>query len=263
MDGDLAQTTAGRSSGSAGSGGNRDLRGGVRDDGSSLSDLAYDRIEELFVRLILKPGAYLSLTDLQAMVGLGRSPVHEATRHLARDTHILILPRRGLRIAPIDLARERRLLKLRRKMERFVVGLAAERATPVQRNQMKRIVARLDALRGSLDLAEFNRLDRILDGLVVAAGGEPFIEHSLRPLRTMFRRIGFVYLSQLGQPACHRTNNELHAAVAAAVAAGKVEEAIAASDALVDFVDRMFEPMQREIDPALLDATLDVLDPAQ
>lgn len=259
---ELARGAAGPGSAVDATGGSAEHRGGARDDGSSLSDLAYDRIEELFIRLELRPGAYLSLTDLQGMVGLGRSPVHEATRHLARDTHILILPRRGLRVAPIDLVRERRLLELRRKMERFVVGLAAERATAVHRSQMTRIATRLEGRRDSLDLAEFNRLDRILDRLVVTAAGEPFIEHSLRPLRTMFRRIGFVYLTELGQAACHRTNNELHGAVASAIAAGQIDEAILASDALIDFVDRMFEPMQREIDPALLDTTLDVLDPA-
>jgi hypothetical protein len=34
---------------------------------------------------------------------------------------------------------------------------------------------------------------------------------------------------------------------------------MAASDALIDFVDRMFDVMEREIDPSLLDCSLEPL----
>ncbi len=76
------------------------------------------------------------MNDLTALTGLGRTPVHHAVNRLAADTLILIRPRHGLQIAPIDLARERTLLQLRRDLERFVVRLAADRAGPGHRNQI-------------------------------------------------------------------------------------------------------------------------------
>jgi DNA-binding GntR family transcriptional regulator len=94
----------------------------------NLFELAYQRIEEMLVRCELAPGRFLAMQDLQDMTGFGRTPVHHAVNRLAADTLIVIHPRHGLQIAPIDLARERVLLHLRRDIERFVIRLAAERA---------------------------------------------------------------------------------------------------------------------------------------
>jgi DNA-binding GntR family transcriptional regulator len=50
-----------------------------------------------------------------------------------------------------------------------------------------------------------------------------------------------------------------HLAVLNAVANRHVERAVAASDALIDFVDGMFDMLENEIDPALLDSSIEPL----
>src|SRR5437868_12229260 len=82
-------------------------------------DLAYERIEEMLVNCQLKPGRFLAMQDLQELVRFGRTPVHQAISRLAGDTLVIVRPRHGVQIAPIDLARERSLLPLRRDTERF------------------------------------------------------------------------------------------------------------------------------------------------
>ena len=77
----------------------------------NLFDLAYQRIEDSLVNCALRPGRFLTMQDLQDLTGFGRTPVHNAVNRLAADTLILISPRHGLQIAPIDLARERVLLQ--------------------------------------------------------------------------------------------------------------------------------------------------------
>jgi DNA-binding FadR family transcriptional regulator len=47
-----------------------------------------------------------------------------------------------------------------------------------------------------------------------------------------------------------------HLAILDAVAAGRVDDAVAASDRLIAFSDSMFDVIEREIDPALLDCNL-------
>ena len=95
--------------------------------------------------------------------------MHSAVNLLAADTLILIRPRHGLQIAPIDLARERLLLGLRRDMERFVIRLAAERASLSHRNQMLHIERLLRERRSTLSIDEFNKLDRRIDALILSA----------------------------------------------------------------------------------------------
>ena len=225
----------------------------------NLFEVAYQRIEEMLVTCELQPGRFLSLQDLQAMTGLGRTPIHHAVNQLAADTLIIIRPRHGLQIAPIDLARERLLLRLRRDLERFVIGLAAERAGPSHRNQMLHMERLLRERRDTLTLPEFNTLDRRIDGMVLAAAAEPFLEHTLRPLHTIFRRIGFIYHNHMPQEIGLAGTIDHHLAVLNAIATRHADRATAASDALIGFVDGMFDEMEAAIDPSLLDCSVEPL----
>src|SRR3569833_2695659 len=101
----------------------------------NLFDSAYLKLEELLVNCTLKPGRFLTVQELQDLPGFGRPPVHAAVNRLATDTLIIIRPRHGLQVAPIDLTRERLLLALRRDIARFVVCLAAARASLSPRHQ--------------------------------------------------------------------------------------------------------------------------------
>ena len=117
----------------------------VRQNRVNLFDLAYEKLEDLIVSCTLKPGQLVTIQELQTLTGLGRTPIHQAVNRLAGDTLIIIRPRHGLQIAPVDLARERTLLRLRRDVERFVVGLATERARPAHRSQLMHIARNLRA----------------------------------------------------------------------------------------------------------------------
>ncbi len=223
---------------------------------TNLSQIAYERLEELIVTCILRPGMFLSIQDLHEHTGVGRTPLHQAVSRLASDTLIVVRPRHGLQLAPIDLSRERTLLGLRREMERFVVRLATQQAEASQRTQMADIADSLRARAGVISISEFNQLDRTIDRLLVAAAGEAFLEHTMRPLHTIFRRIGWIYHSQVRPDESLRGTLDSHIAILEAIAAGRVKDAVAASDRLVAFVDSMFDVFSRGIDPALLDCNL-------
>lgn len=222
----------------------------------NLSDLAYERLEELLVCCELKPGRFLAMHELQTLVGYGRTPVHQAVNRLAADTLVLVSPRHGIQIAPIDLTRERVLLRLRRDMERFVIRLATERSGASQRNQMLHLRRQLMEHGAEMSIDQFNAIDRRIDQLFLAAANEPFVESTLRPLHTIFRRIGWIYHMQTANHANLQGTVGGHVAVIDAVANGHVDAAIAASDGLMDFVDGMFYALEREADPALLDCSL-------
>lgn len=220
------------------------------------AELAYERIEQLLVRCELQPGRFLATHELQAMVGYGRTPVHQAVSRLAADTLVLVTPRHGIRIAPIDLTREHVLLDLRRDVERFVIRLATQRSGASQRNQMLHIKRQLVEHGNDMSIDQFNLVDRRIDQLLLAAANEPFVESTLRPLHTIFRRLGWIYHTQTAQQVDLHGTVEGHISVIDAVASGKVPSAIAASDHLMAFVDGMFEVLEREVAPSLLDCSI-------
>lgn len=226
---------------------------------TNLFELAYQRIEELLVNCQLKPGRFITVQELQGVTGFGRTPVHSAVNRFAEDTLIIVRPRHGLQIAPIDLTRERLLLGLRRDMERFVISLAAERASLSYRNQMLHIERALSERRTTASIDEFNKLDRRIDALILAASGEPFLAHTMRPLHTIYRRIGFIYHRLLSGHADLTGTIDRHLAILNAVANRRADHAVAASDELIDFMDSMFEEMEFGIDPNLLDCSIEPL----
>lgn len=209
---------------------------------TTKTDLAYDRIEAMLVSGELAPGRFLTVYELQAMLDMGRTPVHQAVTRLAGDTLIIIKPRHGLQIAPIKLQRERLLLALRRDVERFVIGLASARASDAQRDEMRLLHAQLQAA-PDMDLATFNQIDRRIDQLFIKAANEAFVAATLRPLHTLFRRIGWRYHSHAAH-ADLRPSIQGHMAVLDAVAAQDAPRALEATQALMDLVEEMFDALQ-------------------
>ena len=225
----------------------------------NLLELAYQRIEELLVNCQLKPGRFLTVSELQSVTGCGRTPVHSAVNRFAADTLIIIRPRHGLQIAPVDLARERMLLGLRRDIERFVIRLAAERASLSHRNQMLHIERALTERRTACSIDAFNKLDRRIDALILEASGEPFLAHTMRPLHTIYRRIGFIYHRLLPGHTDLTGTIDRHVAILNAVANRRAEDAVKASDELMSFMDSMFVEMEAGLDPSLLDCSIEPL----
>lgn len=223
----------------------------------NLSEAAYEKIESLIINCELRPGRRLSIQELQDLSGFSRTPVHQAVSRLSDDTLIIVRPRLGLQIAPIDLARERTLLRLRSDLERFVVQLATERSQSSHRNQLLYMARLLRERRDTLTVDTFNVLDRNIDRLILSAAGEPFLRHTLRPLHTIFRRIGWIHHTQLAPSATGLdTTIDCHLAVLEAVANRHEEAALQATSELMDFVGSMFDAIEREVDPGLLDASL-------
>jgi DNA-binding GntR family transcriptional regulator len=231
-----------------------------RADGSLMQvDLAYESIERMLVNCQLAPGRFLPIQELQDLVGLGRTPVHQAVNRLASDTLLVVRPRHGLQIAPINLARERALLPLRRDIERFVIRLAAKRSGASQRNQMLSLLRSLREPPENLTIDRFNVIDRNIDQLLIATAGEPFVDHTLRPLHTFFRRIGWLYHTRVASGRGLERSVACHVELLDAIANRRVEQALKALDELIGFVDGMFDVLEQEIDASLLDCSLSYL----
>ncbi|WP_342358806.1 GntR family transcriptional regulator [Terrarubrum flagellatum] len=226
----------------------------VASGADSLATVAYDRIEDLIVHCRVAPGASITTKEIQELVKLGRTPVHQAVRRLAAETLIAIRPRDGLQISPIDLQRDRRLLQLRRELDRFVAELATERLDANQRNRLLHLGAVIRERRPGMDVQEFNTYDRQLDAILIDAAAEPFLERTLRPLHTIFRRTGNVHLTHLGGAVGLARTIDCHLALLGAIVDRNKKAAQLASDELIDFAQSMFDSLEGNIDPKLLNA---------
>ena len=86
-------------------------------------------------------------------------------------------------------------------------------------------------------------------------------EHDLfgKPLHTLYRRIGYIHHRFMPGQAELSGTIDHHLAILSAVAGRHVEDAVKASDALIDYMDQMFTGMEAGIDPRLLDCSIEPL----
>lgn len=201
----------------------------------TLADQAYDAVEALIVTLALAPGAVFSEAVLSERVGIGRTPLREALQRLAAQGLVVAMPRRGMRVAEIDLAGFRALLDTRRVLDRLIAAQAARRATPDQRSALSASAAALLEAARDGDLTAYLRADRDGDEILAEAARNPFAARAVAPLHAHCRRFWYAYLHD--GDIIH--SGALHGRLADAVVAADETAAGAAASALVDDLDRI------------------------
>lgn len=204
------------------------------DADATLTERAYRAIEEAIVTLDLAPGEVVSEAQLSTRLGFGRTPVREALQRLARERLVRILPRRGIVVAAVDVGEQLRLLEVRREVERLIARTAARRADAAQRAQFREIAEDIEAAAAEDDETAFLRLDRALNLLVLEAARNEFAAAAMALMHGLSRRFWFIHWRRAaGLPQAA----DVHARLARAIAEGRPDEAAAASDALIDYIE--------------------------
>jgi DNA-binding GntR family transcriptional regulator len=199
----------------------------------TLTDRAYTYLEELIVTLQLPPGSAVSEGMLSRRLGIGRTPIREALQRLARESLVVILPRRGVIVSEINVGTQLRLLETRREVERLVARSAARRATPVERRRMDELAERFERSARNNDDKGFMRVDREFNELCLAAAKNEFAAGAMRLMQSLSRRFWYHHYKEAADMP---ETAKLHADIARAVARGDERGAAAATDRLLDLV---------------------------
>jgi DNA-binding GntR family transcriptional regulator len=200
----------------------------------TLTEQAYNRLEEMIVTLSLAPGAVLSEQTLSATLGIGRTPIREALQRLGHEGLVRVLPRKAIIVTDTDPKRQLLVLEVRRELERLLARASAERATEAERLRFRGIAEGMEAAARTSDDIAFLRLDRDLNALLAAAAHNEYAARSMRFLNGHSRRFWYLHYKQAADlPKCAR----LHADEARAIAKANPARAMAASDKLIDYVE--------------------------
>ena len=200
----------------------------------TLTDKAYQLLEEEIVTLRLSPGAIVSESTLSLRLGIGRTPVREALQRLAREHLVVILPRRGIVVSEIDVVKQLRLIETRRELERLLARSAARRADVAMRARFAGLAAGMNQAAAAGDDIAFMRHDRAFNLLLLDAAGNEFAASALGLMNGLSRRFWFAHHETMADLAF---TARLHAAIARAIAEAAPDAAAAASDALVDYIE--------------------------
>jgi len=159
--------------------------------GHLFSDLAYERIKEMIISAKLAPGALLTEGQLAGELGMGRMPVREAMQRLAQEDLVMIVPRKGAFVHPIQVEDLQKIFELRVTLECLSCELAAERITDEEVKALEAIFEGVDSLAEGSE--EHVRIDRTFHRAIAAAARNEYLQRAVE--RTLNLAIRLLYVS--------------------------------------------------------------------
>ncbi|NJC55264.1 GntR family transcriptional regulator [Brevibacterium marinum] len=99
---------------------------------TSMADQAYAQLKRDIVKTTLRPGTMISDSAIAEEYEMSRTPVREAINSLRREGLVVVMPRRGTFVKPIDFSEIQDLYALRKMVEPEAAVLASERASSAE-----------------------------------------------------------------------------------------------------------------------------------
>jgi DNA-binding GntR family transcriptional regulator len=166
-------------------------------DEQSLADRAYYAIREWIVTLDLPPGSVVNERELMGRLGVGRTPVREALRDLAREQLVEVFPRRGMFVSSVDVGDIAGLSEVRLLLESEAARLAAERRGDGDLEETDALLEELDGAAGERNARGLIDLDQRINRHVARCAQNPFLETTLEEYYVLALRIWFVALDRV------------------------------------------------------------------
>ena len=163
----------------------------------SLSNRAYYAIRELIVTLELPPGSIVSERELMQRLGLGRTPIREALRDLAREQLVEVYPRRGIFVSSVYVGDIAGLSEVRRVLESSAARLAADRRNDADLLETVELLEELEGMAGNRDERRLIELDQRIHRHLYRCTHNPFLEATLEEYYVLTLRIWFLALDRV------------------------------------------------------------------
>lgn len=107
----------------------------------SLKEKAYQSIKEWILYTKIKPGTLLNERDLAKELGISRTPLREVLQRLSYQRLIMIHPRRGIFVTPIDYEILKSIFEVRVPLEKTAAALCARMAKEEDILSLQEIIA--------------------------------------------------------------------------------------------------------------------------
>lgn len=180
----------------------------------SLRDAAYDAIKHRITTCALRPGESINEAYLLAVLGIGRTPVHQALDRLMLEGLVEVMPRKGVIVKPVSLDEIMQISEVRLVNESYCVRLAAERADGDEIAHLEDILGRADKWMVARNNEQMMLLDREFHTVLARASKNAVLREVLGKLHDRSLRFWFISLKA---PGHHASVQDQHHAILAAI----------------------------------------------
>ena len=164
--------------------------------GQLLADRAYVELRDQIVTLAIPPGAPINEEALGRELDLGRTPIREAIKRLALENLVSVYPRRGTFVSEINITDLAHISDVRVELEGHAAYRAAQRLSPVQREELAGLLGEIDE-RANGGADALMGLDARIHRFVYRCAGNPYLRDTLERYLNLSLRIWYLVLGRL------------------------------------------------------------------
>jgi DNA-binding GntR family transcriptional regulator len=192
---------------------------------SLLRDAAHEEIKIRIVTCALKPGEYVNEVQLCEMLGIGRTPVHQALDRLMVEGMVEIIPRKGVVVKPVSLNDLLHIIEVRLINECYCAHLAATRASDRDVADLNDLLQQAAHWLSARNVEKLVLADREFHQLVARAAHSDVVADLVRGFNDRSLRSWFL---SLHEPMHYKSVHEQHQTILAAIRKRSPERAEAA-----------------------------------
>lgn len=163
---------------------------------AQLRELAYAQIKQRIISCEFRPGDAINEAQLAALLGFGRTPIHQALHRLEVEGMVTIMPRKGVMVTALSLNDVLDMIEVRVSNEQLCIKLAVERAHDTDIRAMRSILERTPALLACHDVTGLMSLDLQFHMSISAAAHNRVLAELLRNLHEKQARFWYLTLSE-------------------------------------------------------------------
>lgn len=164
-----------------------------------LGEMVYESLRDAIINQVLKPGERLMETELAEEMGVSRTPVREAIRKLEQEGYVVMIPRKGAYVAGLSIKDIHEVFEIRGALESLAAGLAAERATQEEIEEMERNIVLEASHFESSDLIKTIEVDTKFHELIFKASKNDRLLSMINNLREQVQRFRTTTLAVSGR----------------------------------------------------------------
>lgn len=189
---------------------------------ATLQEQAYDFVKAQIMNLDLKPGQYVTDSQVASDLKISRTPVREALRRLEQEGLLVNQARRGWKVYTLSLEDIHEIFDIKEALEGMIARRAADCEDSELRNALKAAIERMRCAGEADDPVAWQKADAQLHQVIFAMGANERATSIIQNLNDQWHRvrIGFIAL----QGRIERSNPE-HEAIIGSILSGEGEEA--------------------------------------
>lgn len=169
------------------------------DNYKPLRELVFETLRDAIITGKLTPGERLMEIQLAEELGVSRTPVREAIRKLELEGFLVMVPRKGAYVAGISMKDVVDVFEVRAALEALAAGLAAERITEEELDQLERSIVSISEVSDGGNLEVVVERDTGFHDIIYKASRNEKLVQFIINLKEQIQRFRATSLAQPGR----------------------------------------------------------------